>query len=77
MSPTETVELLNEVFSHFDTIAEKHGLEKIKTIGDCYMAAAGVPRSRPDHAQAIIRAAVEMRDYVAQNQFNGHPTSRK
>ena len=49
MSPTETVELLNEVFSHFDTIVEKHGLEKIKTIGDCYMAAAGVPRPRrPD-----------------------------
>lgn len=71
MSPTETVELLNEVFSHFDTIVEKHGLEKIKTIGDCYMAAAGVPRPRPDHAQAIVRAAVEMRDYVAQNQFNG------
>jgi adenylate cyclase len=71
MSPTETVELLNEVFSHFDTIVEKHGLEKIKTLGDCYMAAAGVPRPRPDHAQAIVRAAVEMRNYVAQNQFNG------
>jgi adenylate cyclase len=71
MSPTETVELLNEVFSHFDTIVEKHGLEKIKTIGDCYMAAAGVPRPRPDHAQAIVRAAVEMRDYVAQKQFKG------
>ena len=41
MSPTETVELLNEVFSHFDTIVEKHGLEKIKTIGDCYMSRPG------------------------------------
>jgi guanylate cyclase len=71
MSPTDTVELLNEVFSHFDAIVEKHGLEKIKTIGDCYMAAAGVPRPRPDHAQAIIRAAVEMQDYIDQSQFNG------
>ena len=50
MSPMETVELLNEVFSHFDTIVEKHGLEKIKTIGDCRgRGAAPAPGPRPGH----------------------------
>jgi len=74
MSPTETVELLNEVFSHFDTIVEKHGLEKIKTIGDCYMAAAGVPRPRPDHAQAIVRAGGPSRcgTTLPKTNSNGH-----
>ena len=55
---TELVELLNEVFSYFDEVAEKYGLEKIKTIGDCYMVAAGVPTHRTDHAQAITRLAL-------------------
>jgi len=71
MTPAQLVELLNEVFSHFDTLAEKYGLEKIKTIGDCYMVAAGVPVSRPDHAQALTRMALEMRDYMSRNQFAG------
>jgi guanylate cyclase len=51
MTPRELVKLLNEVFSYFDLLVEKYGLEKIKTIGDCYMVASGVPRPRPDHAQ--------------------------
>lgn len=46
MTPTGIVELLNEVFSHFDTLADKYGLDKIKSIGDCCMVAAGVPTTR-------------------------------
>lgn len=71
MTPTQLVELLNEVFYHFDTLVEKHGLEKIKTIGDCYMVAAGVPRPRPDHAHVLARLALEMQDYVMQREFFG------
>ncbi len=72
MTPVELVELLNEVFSDFDGLVEKYGLEKIKTIGDCYMVAAGVPRARPDHAQALTRMALEMQGYVAAREFHGH-----
>ena len=75
MSPTELVSLLDEVFSYFDTLVEKYDLEKIKTIGDCYMVAAGVPEFRRDHAQEITRLALEMRDYVAQHDFQGHRLS--
>jgi guanylate cyclase len=66
MSPVEMVNLLNEIFSHFDSLVEKYGLEKIRTVGDSYMVAAGVPRPRSDHAGAILRLALEMRDYVRQ-----------
>ena len=60
MPPEELVAALNEVFSAFDDLALKHGLEKIKTIGDCYMAASGLPEPRDDHAQAAVRMALEM-----------------
>jgi adenylate cyclase len=75
MTPTELVELLNEVFSYFDVLVEKHGLEKIKTIGDCYMAASGVPGPRADHAQALVAMALEMREYVNLNKICGHKLS--
>ncbi len=75
MSPIELVSLLDEVFSYFDTLVEKYGLEKIKTIGDCYMVAAGVPQPRSDNAQVITRLALEMRDYVAQHNFQGQRLS--
>ena len=71
MTPTELVELLNEVFSYFDLLTGKYGLEKIKTIGDCYMVASGVPRPRTDHAQVLTAMALEMRDYVSQHEFCG------
>jgi len=71
MTPTALVELLNKVFSYFDLLVEKYGLEKIKTIGDCYMVASGVPRPRDDHAQVLIAMALEMRDYVSEHQFSG------
>ena len=51
---------LDHLFSHFDDLAERHGLEKIKTIGDCYMVAAGVPTPRPDHARALALMALDM-----------------
>ncbi len=75
MTPTDLVNLLNEVFSEFDLLVEKHGLEKIKTIGDCYMVASGVPRVRADHTQALTRMALEMRDYVGQNEIQGRKLS--
>ncbi len=71
MSPTELVSLLNEVFSQFDMLVEKYDLEKIKTIGDCYMVAAGVPRPRPDHAQALAQLALDIQAYVSQNKIQG------
>jgi guanylate cyclase len=71
MLPEELVGLLNEVFCYFDGLAEKYGLEKIKTIGDCYMLAAGVPCPRPDHAHILTETALEMRDYVGKRQFLG------
>jgi adenylate cyclase len=52
--------VLDEIFSAFDTLAERHGLEKIKTIGDAYMVAAGLPEPRVDHAQAIAEMALDM-----------------
>ncbi len=75
MKPIELVEILNQVFSHFDDLVDKYGLEKIKTIGDCYMVASGIPRSRRDHAHAIASLALEMQHYVEKNQVGGHHLS--
>ena len=61
----EVVGMLDDLFSRFDALAERHGLEKIKTIGDCYMAAAGVPDPLPDHARRAALLALDMRDEVA------------
>ncbi|MBE9229489.1 PAS domain S-box protein [Phormidium sp. LEGE 05292] len=58
--PTELVKLLNEIFSVFDQLAEQYGLEKIKTIGDAYMVAGGIPIEREDHAEAIAQMALDM-----------------
>ena len=58
--PAQVVGVLDDLFSHFDILAERHGLEKIKTIGDCYMVAAGVPTPRPDHARALALMALDM-----------------
>jgi guanylate cyclase len=63
--PGEVVDLLDELFTRFDDIAESHGLEKIKTIGDAYMAAAGAPEPRSDHAVAAVEMAQAMLDVVA------------
>ncbi len=64
-TPAETVAVLNEVFSVFDGLVRRYGLEKIRTIGDSYMVAAGVPLARPDHAHAICAMALDVRREVA------------
>lgn len=69
LAPEDLVELLTEVFDYFDMLADKYDLEKINTIGDCYMVAAGVPRQRNDHAQALVRMALEARDFTNTNRF--------
>ena len=56
----DVVNLLNAVFSDFDELADRHGLEKIKTIGDAYMVVGGLPQPRPDHTEAVVAFAVEM-----------------
>jgi len=68
VSAGELVAMLNEIFSLFDDVADELGLEKIKTIGDAYMVAAGVPVARDDHAQASVEMAVRMRDIVQEVQ---------
>jgi class 3 adenylate cyclase len=62
--PPEVVQVLNEIFSRFDWLAELHRLEKIKTVGDCYMVAAGLPAPRTDHASAMAEMALEMRRVI-------------
>ncbi|MFL5712369.1 MAG: adenylate/guanylate cyclase domain-containing protein [Chloroflexota bacterium] len=59
-TPARVVAVLNDIFSRFDTIAERRGLEKIKTIGDAYMVVAGAPEPRRDHASVIVDMALEM-----------------
>jgi guanylate cyclase len=64
LAAAEVVGLLDRLFGHFDTLAERYGLEKIKTIGDSYMVASGVPEPRADHAQALANLALDMVDGV-------------
>lgn len=64
MSPEEMVEWLNDVYSVMDALVIEHGVEKIRTIGDGYMVAAGVPFARVDHAVALTRLALDMRTNV-------------
>lgn len=72
MSPIELVELLNQIFSGFDLICERLGLEKIKTIGDAYMAVGGLPEPRVDHAEAIAQMALDLQTEIAR--FNAKNT---
>jgi class 3 adenylate cyclase len=65
ISPKELVSLLNEIFSTFDQLAERYGLEKIKTVGDAYLVVGGLPTPRPDHAAAIAEMALAMQQAVA------------
>ena len=71
MTPIDLVKLLNKVFSQFDDLVEKYDLEKIKTIGDCYMVASGVPRPRQDHAQVITQLALDMQKVVNESDYFG------
>ncbi len=71
MTALDLVDLLNEVFQCFDDLVERYDLEKIKTIGDCYMVASGVPRPRTNHAVALVDLALDMQQAVAGRRFGG------
>jgi class 3 adenylate cyclase len=64
MAPLELLNLLNQIFSAFDQLAEKHGVEKIKTIGDAYMVAGGLPVPTDNHAEAIAQMALDMQQAI-------------
>ncbi|MBD1995661.1 PAS domain-containing protein [Leptolyngbya sp. FACHB-541] len=66
ITPHELVSLLNKIFSVFDRLTEKYDLEKIKTIGDAYLVASGVPVPRRDHAEAAANIALEMQEAIQQ-----------
>ncbi|MBP0021848.1 MAG: response regulator [Cyanobacteria bacterium SBLK] len=70
MRPIELVDLLNRIFSAFDRLADRYGLEKIKTIGDAYMVVNGIPLPRPDSANAIAQMALEMQAEI--QKFHGN-----
>lgn len=62
--PEQVVSALNDIFTRFDILSSKHGLEKIKTIGDCYMAVAGLPEANDDHAFSTAQFALEAKDIM-------------
>jgi guanylate cyclase len=72
LPPAEVVGYLDRLFSHFDELAEGYALEKIKTIGDCYMVAAGVPTPRPDHARALALMALDMLEAMRSHEEVAH-----
>jgi adenylate cyclase len=72
LPPAEVVGYLDHLFSRFDELAERYGVEKIKTIGDCYMVAAGVPTERPDHARALAFMAIDMLEAMESDEKVGH-----
>jgi adenylate cyclase len=72
LAPGEVVGILDHLFTHFDVLADAYGLEKIKTIGDSYMVAAGVPTPRADHARAMALMALDMREAMRSSDEVGH-----
>jgi class 3 adenylate cyclase len=66
-APEEVVRVLDDLFTAFDRLAERLGLEKIKTIGDAYMVVGGLPEPRPDHAQAVAEMALALREEVVEH----------
>ncbi len=64
MQPIDLVTYLNQLFSQFDTMTIDHGLEKIKTIGDAYMVAGGIPQPRVDHAEAVMELGIAILNYI-------------
>lgn len=72
LSADDLVALLNRIFSRFDDLAAKFGLEKVATIGDGYMAASGLPTARPDHMAAAVDMALAMRDVLSEYLVPGY-----
>jgi len=76
IAPEQVVQVLNDLFSVFDQLAQQRGLEKIKTIGDAYMVVGGLPNPRPDHAEAVAEMALAMREEVARRRDpSGQPVA--
>jgi class 3 adenylate cyclase len=73
VAPERVVQVLNDLFTAIDELAERYRLEKIKTIGDAYMVVAGVPQAREDHAQVMLQMAIAMHAVAdAQPEIDGH-----
>jgi class 3 adenylate cyclase len=66
-TPERVVQVLDDLFSALDELAERHGLEKIKTVGDAYLAVGGLPEPRPDHAEAVAEMALAVREEVGRH----------
>lgn len=66
MTATALINLLNQVFTRFDDLTEKYGIEKIKTIGDSYMVVSGAPEPRADHAEVIVQMALDIEEILAE-----------
>jgi class 3 adenylate cyclase len=77
MNPEELLMELDYYFSNFDRISEKYSLEKLKTIGDAYMCASGLPEKRDDHALAIVSAAWEIQKFMLEDQLHRKRANRK
>ncbi len=75
-SPVELVEELNECFCHFDWVVSKHGGEKVKTIGDGFLAVAGMPEAKSDDSIRLLRAALEIRDFMLQRKAEREKAGR-
>lgn len=69
LPPEELVAELHEYFQEFDRITAKHGIEKIKTMGDSYMAAGGLPVATPSHAIDVVKAALEIQEYMEEQKL--------
>lgn len=72
LSPDDLVLLLNRIFSSFDDLTERFGLEKVATIGDCYVAVSGLPTARPDHMSAAANMALAMRETLSEHMVPGY-----
>ena len=73
LSPKELVNEIHDCFKAFDNIVTKHNIEKIKTIGDSYMCAGGLPLTNNTHAEDIVRAAIEIRDFISKKFESRNP----
>lgn len=76
LSPADLVQLLSDIFSAFDRLVEKYDLEKIKTIGDSYMVAGGLPVPRPDHAESVADMALDMQQEIGKFTLDHERTFR-
>ena len=77
LSPSQVVAELNDCFCHFDWVAAKHGVEKLKTLGDGYLAVTGMPQSAGDDALRILRVAMEIRDFIAERRASATASGKR